>query len=57
VGEAAKAGDHIPVPAVAQFSVSLDKLRELEAAMVRVQSEEIEQMTRWYQKWYSTSNR
>ena len=28
------------------------ELRQLEAAMVRVQSAEIEQMARWYQQWY-----
>ena len=33
------------------------ELRELEAAMVRVQSEEIEQMARWYQQWFGTANR
>jgi len=25
--------------------------------MVRVQSEEIEQMARWYQQWFGTANR
>ena len=30
------------------------ELRELEEAMVRVQSEEIEQMGRWYQQWYGS---
>ena len=33
------------------------ELRELEAAMVRVQSEEIEQMARWYQQWFGAANR
>ncbi len=33
------------------------ELRDLEAAMVRVQSEEIEQMARWYQQWFSASSR
>ena len=33
------------------------ELRELEAAMVRVQSEEIEQMALWYQQWFGTANR
>ena len=28
------------------------QLRELEAAMVRVQSQEIEQMAQWYRQWY-----
>ena len=41
----------------AQWGTVHPELRELEAAMVRVQSEEIEQMARWYQQWYGTSNR
>ncbi|MFM9046346.1 MAG: DUF305 domain-containing protein [Cyanobium sp.] len=35
----------------AQWGTVHPELRELEAAMVRVQSEEIEQMARWYQQW------
>ena len=31
------------------------QLRELEAAMVRVQSQEIEQMARWYRQWFGGS--
>jgi len=27
-------------------------LQELELAIVRAQSQEIEQMTRWYRQWY-----
>ncbi|MFW6730821.1 MAG: DUF305 domain-containing protein [Synechococcus sp.] len=38
----------------AQWGTVHPELRELEAAMVRVQSEEIEQMARWYQQWYGT---
>ena len=36
----------------AQWGTIHPELRQLEAAMVRVQSEEIEQMARWYQQWY-----
>lgn len=32
-------------------------LRELEEAMVRVQSQEIEQMARWYRQWYGAGAR
>jgi uncharacterized protein (DUF305 family) len=38
----------------AQWGTVHPELRELEAAMVQVQSEEIEQMARWYQQWYGT---
>ena len=31
------------------------QLRELEAAMVRVQSQEIEQMAQWYRQWFGSS--
>ena len=41
----------------AQWGTVHPELRELEAAMVRVQSEEIEQMARWYQQWYGTTTR
>ena len=33
------------------------ELRKLEAAMVQVQSREIDQMTQWYRDWYGTSGR
>jgi uncharacterized protein (DUF305 family) len=33
------------------------ELRDLEGAMVRVQSEEIERMARWYQQWFGTARR
>jgi uncharacterized protein (DUF305 family) len=36
----------------AQWGTVHPELRELEAAMVRVQSQEIAQMERWYQQWY-----
>ena len=38
----------------AQWGTVHPELRELEAAMVQVQSEEIEQMARWYQQWFGT---
>ncbi|MFN9644788.1 MAG: DUF305 domain-containing protein [Cyanobacteriota bacterium] len=41
----------------AQWGTVHPELRELEAAMVRVQREEIEQMARWYQQWYGTTTR
>lgn len=41
----------------AQWGTVHPELRELEAAMVRVQSEEIEQMASWYQQWFGTANR
>lgn len=36
----------------AQWATTQAPLRELEASMVQVQSEEIAQMARWYQQWY-----
>jgi uncharacterized protein (DUF305 family) len=36
----------------AQWGTVHPELRQLEAAMVRVQSAEIAQMARWYQQWY-----
>ena len=36
----------------AQWGTVHPELRELEAAMVRVQSEEIDQMERWYREWF-----
>ena len=39
----------------AEWNTQHPQLRELEAAMVRVQSQEIEQMAQWYRKWYGTS--
>jgi len=41
----------------AQWGTIHPELRQLEAAMLRVQSEEIEQMARWYQQWFGTVNR
>ena len=37
----------------AQWGTVHPELKELEAAMVRVQSQEIEQMERWYWEWFS----
>ncbi len=39
----------------AEWNTQNPQLRELEAAMVRVQSQEIEQMAQWYLQWYGTS--
>ncbi|MEB3171137.1 MAG: DUF305 domain-containing protein [Synechococcaceae cyanobacterium] len=36
----------------AQWGTVHPELRDLQAAMVRVQSQEIGQMERWYQQWY-----
>jgi len=41
----------------AQWGTVHPELRQLEAAMVRVQSEEIEQMSRWYQQWFGAASR
>ena len=41
----------------AQWGTVHPELRQLEAAMVQVQREEIEQMARWYQQWYTTGKR
>jgi len=41
----------------AQWGTVHPELRQLEAAMAQVQREEIEQMARWYQQWYTTGKR
>ena len=41
----------------AQWCTVHPELRMLEAAMVRVQSAEIEQMERWYQQWFDAPAR
>jgi uncharacterized protein (DUF305 family) len=41
----------------AQGNTQHPELRELEAAMVRVQSREIDQMAQWFRDWYGTSSR
>ena len=38
----------------AQWNTQQPELWQLEEAMVRVQSQEIEQMAQWYQKWYGS---
>ena len=39
----------------AQWNTLHPELKELEAAMVRVQTQEIEQMAFWYRQWYGSS--
>lgn len=39
----------------AEWNTQHPQLRELEAAMVRVQSQEIEQMAQWYRQWFGNS--
>ncbi|MFM7640350.1 MAG: DUF305 domain-containing protein [Cyanobium sp.] len=41
----------------AQWGTIHPELRDLEATMARVQSEEIEQMAGWYQQWFGTASR
>jgi uncharacterized protein (DUF305 family) len=41
----------------AQWNTQHPELRQLEAAMVRVQSQEIDQMAQWYQQWYGSGAR
>jgi uncharacterized protein (DUF305 family) len=41
----------------AQWNTQHPELRQLEEAMVRVQSQEIEQMAQWYQQWYGSGAR
>ena len=40
----------------AQWSTVHSELRELQAAMVKVQSQEIAQMAQWYQQWYGSGS-
>lgn len=39
----------------AQWGTLHPQLRDLEASMVRVQSQDIDQMEQWYRKWYGSS--
>jgi uncharacterized protein (DUF305 family) len=39
----------------AEWNTQHPQLRELEAAMVRVQSQEIEQIAQWYRQWFGGS--
>jgi uncharacterized protein (DUF305 family) len=44
----------VMMASMAQANSQHPQLRELQQAMVRVQSEEIEQMADWYRTWYGT---
>lgn len=41
----------------AEWNTQHPQLRELEAAMARVQSQEIAQMAQWYRQWFGSSGR
>ena len=41
----------------AQWNTQHPELRQLQAAMVRVQSQEIAQMAQWYRQWFGASDR
>ena len=41
----------------AQWNTQHPELRQLQAAMVRVQSQEIAQMEHWYRQWFGASDR
>ncbi len=45
----------VMMASMAQTNSQHPQLRELQQAMVRVQSQEIEQMAQWYRSWYGTS--
>ena len=45
----------VMMASMAQVNSQHPELRDLQAAMVRVQSEEIEQMEQWYRQWDSTA--
>jgi len=42
----------VMMASMAQSNSQHPELRELQQAMVRVQSEEIGQMQQWYRQWY-----
>jgi uncharacterized protein (DUF305 family) len=42
----------VMMAAHAEWNSQHPELRALEAAMVRVQTEEIEQMAQWYRQWF-----
>ena len=44
----------VMMASMAQTNSQHPHLRELQQAMVRVQSQEIEQMAQWYRNWYGT---
>jgi uncharacterized protein (DUF305 family) len=41
----------------AQWNTQRRELRDLQAEMVQVQSEEIAQMEQWYRQWYGSASR
>lgn len=41
----------------AEWNIQQPQLRELEVAMVRVQSQELEKIAQWYRQWNGTSCR
>ncbi len=45
----------VMMASMAQSNSQHPQLRELQQTMVRVQSQEIEQMAQWYRSWYGTS--
>ena len=45
----------VMMASMAQVNSQHPELRDLQAAMVRVQSEEIQQMEQWYRQWNSTA--
>ena len=44
----------VMMASMAQSNSQHPQLRELQQAMVKVQSQEIEQMAQWYRNWYGT---
>ena len=44
----------VMMASMAQSNSQHPELRQLQQAMVRVQSDEIQQMTQWYRSWYGT---
>jgi uncharacterized protein (DUF305 family) len=44
----------VMMASMAQTNSQHPELRQLQQAMVRVQSDEIQQMTQWYRSWYGT---
>jgi uncharacterized protein (DUF305 family) len=42
----------VMMASMAQTNSQHPELRQLQQAMVRVQSDEIQQMEQWYRKWY-----
>ena len=47
----------VMMASLAQRGTLHPELQALEAAMVQVQSAEIEQMERWYGKWFAAAGR